>query len=113
MAALDSPSARARTLCLRPQPRAHEESASYSTRPRLESAPGPTRPRPLPYLRAQRGRAFTSGRMYPTAWATRVRLQSFPVGGPSSHVRPQLYINPLAPPHKSLVLEHPGLQLYL
>jgi hypothetical protein len=78
-------------------------------RPRLESVlvptsprPGPTCPRPLARVRAQRGRAFTSGRMRATLRATSARPQSFPTGTPCSRVHPQQYINPFAPPHKSL-----------
>jgi hypothetical protein len=67
-----------------------------------QSAPGPTRLRPLACVRAQRGRAFTSGRTWPTARATSARPQSFPAGAPCSRVRPQQYINPFVPPHKSL-----------
>jgi hypothetical protein len=61
-------------------------------------APISTRSCPLAHLRAQRGHAFTSGR----TWATNARPQSFPVGAPCSRVRPQHYINPFAPLHKSL-----------
>jgi hypothetical protein len=67
-----------------------------------QSAPGPTCPRPLARVRSQRGRAFTSRRTRPTARATSVRPQSFPASAPCSRVRPQQYINPFAPPHKSL-----------
>jgi hypothetical protein len=67
-----------------PQSRTREESAPGSTRPRLESAPSPTRPRSLARVRAQRGRAFTSGRTR----ATSMCPQSFPAGAPCSRVRP-------------------------
>jgi hypothetical protein len=63
-----------------------------------QSAPSPTRPRPLARIRAQRGRAFTSGR----TWATSAHPQSFSAGAPYSRMRPQQYINPFAPSHKSL-----------
>jgi hypothetical protein len=79
-----------------------KESALGPTRPHMESAPVPTSPRPLARVRVQRGRAFTSGRTRPTARAINARLQSFPAGAPCSRVRPQQYINPFAPPHKSL-----------
>jgi hypothetical protein len=80
---------------------------SHASAPRVharshQSAPGPTRPRPLARVRAQRIRAFTSGHTRPIARATSARLQSFPAGAPCSRVRPQQYINPFAPPHKSL-----------
>jgi hypothetical protein len=78
------------------------ESTPGPMRPRLESAPVPTSPRPLARVRAQRVRAFTSGRTWPTARATSARPQSFPACAPCSRVRPQQYINPFAPPHKSL-----------
>jgi hypothetical protein len=115
---------RLRLLRLCPQSQMCEESAPGPMCPRLESgpdacapvvanarrvrarlhasAPGPTRPRPLARVRAQRGRAFTSGRMRLIARATSTRPQSFPAGVPCSRVRPQQYINPFAPPHKSL-----------
>jgi hypothetical protein len=48
MAAPDLLSTRARSLYSRLQPHAREESALGSTRPYLEPAPGPTRPRPFP-----------------------------------------------------------------
>jgi hypothetical protein len=67
-----------------------------------QSAPGPIRPGPLARVCAQHGCAFTSGRTRPTARATSGRPQSFPSGAPCSRVRPQQYINPFAPPHKSL-----------
>jgi hypothetical protein len=37
-----------------------------------------------------------------TARSTSARPQSFPVGAPCSRKRPQQYIMPFAPPHKSL-----------
>jgi hypothetical protein len=52
-----------------------------------QSAPGPTRLRPLVRVRAQRGRAFTSGRTRATARATSTHPQSFPAGAPCSLVR--------------------------
>jgi hypothetical protein len=98
---------------VRPHSRTREESAPGPTRPCLESmlgvrarshqsALGPTHPYPLARVRAQRGRAFTSGRMQPTTQATSAHPQSFSAGAPCSRVRPQQYINLFAPPHKSL-----------
>jgi hypothetical protein len=109
---------RARRVCARIRGRAKNPRPVHASAPRVrarshasaprvrarshQSAPGPTRPRPLARVRAQRVRAFTRGRTRSTARATSARPQSFPTCAPYSHVRPQQYINPFTPPHKSL-----------
>jgi hypothetical protein len=94
---------RAKSPCPVPRVRASSSRSFPPVRARSHSpAPGPTRPRPLARVRVQRGRTFTSGRTRATARATNARPQSFPTGAPCSRVRPQQYINPFAPPHKSL-----------
>jgi hypothetical protein len=71
---------------------------AFRLREDIVFAPGPTRPRLLARVRAQRGRAFTSG----YTRATSALPQSFPVGALCSRVRPQQHINWFAPSHKSL-----------
>jgi hypothetical protein len=77
--------------------RSHASAPGVRARPH-QSAPGLTRPRPLALVRAQCSCAFTSGRTR----ATSARPQSFPASAPCSRMRPQHYINPFAPLHKSL-----------